>query len=35
MVNVALTSLIPKGIRLRKGKKCDSLIISCSWFNPS
>ena len=27
MVNVALTCLLPKGIRLRKGKKCDSLII--------
>ena len=27
MVNVALTSLIPKGIRLRKGKKSDSFLV--------
>ena len=27
MVNVALTALLPKGIRLRKGKKNDSLIV--------
>jgi len=27
MVNIALTSLLPSGIRLRKGKKNDSLII--------
>ena len=27
MVDIALTSLIPKGIRLRKGKKSDSFLV--------